>query len=183
VTDYAAMRGYHTNFRNACATASPVPPSTGSSPGNDNGGLLGVKGQMGGAGGGMTQGKVALTDATDGESNTIAFAEDAGRHQVYARRTPVTPNSAGAAGWALNAGFTDYNTAIFIRGYDATGPVRDGGCGATNANNVNQMYSFHTGGVMTTRGDGSVQFLRDSAAPGVVAALASRNGGEVVNDN
>ena len=36
---------------------------------------------------------------------------------------------------------------------------------------------------MTLRGDGSVLFLKDAAAPGVIAALASRNGGEVVTDN
>ena len=28
VTDYAAVRGYHVNFRNACATTSPFPPQT-----------------------------------------------------------------------------------------------------------------------------------------------------------
>src|SRR5262249_39127435 len=122
-TDYAAMRGYHNNFRTACATNSPANASNGSSPGNDNGGLMGIKGQM--TGGTLTLGKLTFASASDGLSNTIVMAEDAGRHQVYANRTPVTPNAPGQAGWALNAAAADYNTAILIRGFDGTGTVRD----------------------------------------------------------
>jgi hypothetical protein len=180
-TDYAAVRGYHTNFRNACATTSPAPPSTGSGPGSDNGGFLGIKGLM--SNGSMSQGALKLGAAIDGTSNTIMFAEDAGRHQVFARGIAISPNGPGQAGWTLNAAAADYNTAIFIRGFDSTGTVQDGGCNAVNANNVNQIYSFHTGGGMTLRGDGSVQFLKNAAAPAVVAALASRAGGEPVQDN
>ncbi|HEY1189007.1 MAG TPA: DUF1559 domain-containing protein [Gemmata sp.] len=180
-TDYSAVRGYHNNFRNACATSSPAAPSTGSSAGNDNGGIMGIMGATTGTS--LTTGKVRLTDVADGTSNTVIMAEDAGRHQVYAKRTPVTPNTPGAAGWTLNAAASDYNNAIFLRGYDTTGTSRDGGCCIVNCNNVNQIYSFHTGGAMTVRGDGSVQFLKESTAPGVVAALASRAGGEVVTDN
>ncbi|MCI0700048.1 MAG: DUF1559 domain-containing protein [Planctomycetia bacterium] len=180
-TDYAAVRGYHNNFRNACATTSPAPPSSSSCVGCDNGGLMGIKGRM--TGGTLTLGKLQLTSASDGLSNTIVMAEDAGRHQVYAQRTPITPNGPGQVGWTLNAAAADYNTAIHIRGYNGTGTSIDGGCSAVNVSNRSQMYSFHTGGVMTLRGDGSVQFLRDGTAPGVVAALASRSGGEVFSDN
>ena len=180
-TDYAAVRGYHNNFQSSCATTSPAAPSTGSSPGNDNGGMMGIKGQTTGTA--LATGKVKLTDVTDGLSNTIAMAEAAGRHQVYARRTAVSPNGAGQAGWTLNAAAADYNTAIFLRGFDNTGTSRDGGCCVVNCSNVNQLYSFHSGGVNTLRGDGSVQFLKDATAPGVVAALVSRAGGEVVMDN
>lgn len=180
-TDYAPVRGYHNNFRNACATSSPLAPSSSSSAGSDNGGLMGIKGLN--VNGSLTQGKIRLTDATDGLSNTIAIAEDAGRHQVYAQRVPVSPNAPGQAGWALNAAVPDYNTAIFVRGFNPAGTSVDGGCCVINCSNLNQMYSFHTSGVMTLRGDGSVQFLRDSTAPGVVAALVSRAGGEVFAEN
>jgi len=45
----------------------------------------------------------------------------------------------------------------------------------------NQMYAFHTGGTNVARCDGGVQFLQNSIAPGVLAALVSRNGGEVID--
>ncbi|MCS6865129.1 MAG: DUF1559 domain-containing protein [Gemmataceae bacterium] len=180
-TDYAVVRGYHNNFRNACATTSPLAPSTGSSTGADNGGMFGIYGGM--RNGSLFVGAIKFDGITDGLSNTIAFGEDAGRHQVYARGRAVMPNGPGEAGWTLNAAYADNNTAIFIRGFDATGTVRDGGCDAINANNVNQFYSFHPGGVMTLRGDGSVQFLRNGTPAGVVAALASRAGGEAFTDN
>ena len=52
-----------------------------------------------------------------------------------------------------------------------------------NCNNVDELYGFHTGGVMTLRGDGSVRFLADSVAPGVLVALISAQGSEPATDN
>jgi prepilin-type N-terminal cleavage/methylation domain-containing protein len=180
-TDYSPVRGYRSEFQSGCATTSPPPPTNSSSPGSDNGGLLGVKGLM--RNGSLVFGATKILAATDGLSNTIMVAEDGGRHQVYAKGKAI-PGGPGTSGWTLNAGITDYNNAIFIRGFDAsTGTLQDQGCAAVNANNVNQIYGFHTGGAMTLRGDGSVQFLRDSAPPGVIAALASRAGGEPFSDN
>jgi prepilin-type N-terminal cleavage/methylation domain-containing protein len=181
VTDYAAVRGYHSNFRNSCAATSPLPLSDGSGPGSDNGGMMGIKGLSNA--GTLTLGKLRLTDAIDGLSNTIVMAEDAGRHQVYAMGRAITPSTPGSSGWTLNAAWPDYNTAIRLRGFDATGTIQDGGCCIINCNNVNQIYSFHSGGAMTLRGDGSVQFLRSSTAAGLVAALVSRAGGEAFSDN
>jgi prepilin-type N-terminal cleavage/methylation domain-containing protein len=181
LTDYAAVRGNHTTFVKACATTSPVPSTTSSSPGSDNGGYLGVKGLM--SNGSLTQGKTKLTDATDGTSNTILLAEDAGRHQLYAKRTPISPNTPGGPGWSLNAAVADYNTAIFVHGYDNAGLSRDGGCCVVNCSNDSQIYSFHAGGALSLRGDGSVQFLKEATAPGVLAALVSRSGGEALSDN
>ena len=76
-TDYAAIRGIHTNFRNACATTSPAPPSTSNSAGSsDNGGALGKAGQM--ASGSMKN-ATRMAEMIDGTSNTLMFGEDAGR--------------------------------------------------------------------------------------------------------
>jgi prepilin-type N-terminal cleavage/methylation domain-containing protein/prepilin-type processing-associated H-X9-DG protein len=181
-TDYAAVRGYHGNFRNSCATTSPAPLSNGSGVGSDNGGALGIKGQTTGTQ--LTTGLMTFAMITDGLSNTILMAEDAGRHQVYAKGKLITPNGPGQAGWTLNAAFADYNTAIFVRGFDSTtGTVQDGGCCVINCNNVNQMYSFHPGGINILRADGSVSFLRETTAPGVLAALVSRDGGEASTQN
>jgi prepilin-type N-terminal cleavage/methylation domain-containing protein/prepilin-type processing-associated H-X9-DG protein len=180
-TDYAAIRGYHSNFRNACATTSPAPPSNGSGVNADNGGALGIFGQTQGTN--LQAGRMTFAAMSDGLSNTLVFTEDAGRHQVYAQRRPVSPNGAGQAGWTLNAGYADYNTAIFVRGFSPDGMTRDGGCCVINCNNVNQIYSFHSGGVNALRGDGSVRYIRDSIAPGVLAAIISRAGGESLSDN
>jgi prepilin-type N-terminal cleavage/methylation domain-containing protein len=179
-TDYSPIRGYHNNFRNACAPGTPLVPGNG-----DEGGALGVKGVWTTS---LTRGKIALIQIPDGTSNTLLYAESAGRHQVYAKRVPVSPNTPGTPGWALNCGFFDYNIAIRVRGFDNAGLSQDGGCCVVNCTNGGsagsyQMYAFHSGGLNALRGDGSVQFLRDQTAPGVVAALVSRNGGEVFSDN
>jgi prepilin-type processing-associated H-X9-DG protein len=126
---------------------------------------------------GLTVGRISIVHLTDGSSNTLLVAESAGRHQVYARNRLTSA-------WALNASYFDYNATIQVRGFSNDGLVPDGGCCVINCTNgggaaAYQMYSFHTGGMNALRGDGSVQFIRDSVAPAIVAALVSRNGQEV----
>jgi prepilin-type N-terminal cleavage/methylation domain-containing protein len=174
-SDYAPVRGYHGNFRNACASASPAPA------GGDEMGVMGIKGTM--TNNEMATGKIKLTGITDGTSNTMMYAESVGRHQVYANMTPVQPSTAGAAGWALNCGFSDYNIAIRVRGYSNNGVTADGGCCVINCTNggsagAYQIYSFHSGGAHYVRADGTVHFLPVNTPPGVLAALISRNGNE-----
>ncbi len=173
-TDYAPFRGIHPNFKNACAPASPADAS-----GDSGVAALGIRGQMTPKG---LQGKVTITQISDGTSNTLLMGEDAGRHQMYAKGKPVTPNAPGQVGWLLNSAWADYNVAIRVRGFSNDGLIQDGGCCVVNCNNANQLYAFHSGGVNVGRCDGSVQFLRDSVAPGVLAALVTRSGGEVFND-
>jgi prepilin-type N-terminal cleavage/methylation domain-containing protein/prepilin-type processing-associated H-X9-DG protein len=174
-TDYAPIRGIHPNFQ-SCATASPVDKDS------DHGvGALGNRIKVNPGGG--AQGALRIADMTDGTSNTILFGEDAGRHQMYARGKPVTPNAPGQIGWLLNAAWADYNVAIRVHGYSSDGLQQDGGCCVVNCNNANQFYGFHSGGVNALRGDGSVQFLKESIAPGILAALVTRAGGEVISDN
>jgi prepilin-type N-terminal cleavage/methylation domain-containing protein/prepilin-type processing-associated H-X9-DG protein len=175
-TDYAVVRGYTSHFQSTCLPAgSPPPPGNG-----DDGGALGVKGHMTGTA--MTSGLIRITDIKDGTANTIMVSEDAGRHQIYAKRTPVMPNAPGKVGWTLNAAWADYNAAINVHGFDNTGTVQNGGCCVINCNNVNEFYSFHNSGVNALRADGSVRFTSESIAPGVLGALITRAGGEVFND-
>jgi prepilin-type N-terminal cleavage/methylation domain-containing protein/prepilin-type processing-associated H-X9-DG protein len=169
-TDYGVVRGLSSVFCQSCAPASP----------SGNVGVMGVTGVMSPQG--LTAGKVSLLSITDGTSNTIMVAEDAGRQQVYANGLPVSPNGPGQVGWTLNAAWADKNTEIVVTGFDSTGTLVNGGCCVVNCNNVNQIYGFHTGGANTLRADGSVQFLTTGTAPGVVAALVTRAGGEVFND-
>ena len=181
-TDYAAIRGIHSHFQKACAPGSPVPATDSHTKGtSDNGGAMGKAALI--LPGGTMQNTVRFADITDGTSTTLMIGEDAGRHQVYAMGKPIMPNGPGQAGWTLNAAAADYNTYIQIHGFDATGTMIDQGCNAINANNVNELYSFHPGGVNTLRCDGSVQFLTNSVAPGVLGALATRSGGEAFNDS
>jgi prepilin-type N-terminal cleavage/methylation domain-containing protein/prepilin-type processing-associated H-X9-DG protein len=173
-TDYAAIRGIHANFRNACAPDSPLPS------GADALGAMGVFGQM--APEGLTVGRVRIQQITDGTSNTMIVGEVAGRQQVYAKGKPISPNGPGQVGWTLNAAWADYNTYIRVRGFSNDGTIQDGGCCCVNCNNVNQIYSFHAGGANALRGDGSVQFLGDQTPPGIVAGLITRAGGEVFSE-
>jgi len=178
VTDYGIVRGMHPNFRNACSTATLA---GGAFPANDDLGAMGVLGLMSPQGA-MSRGRTRLSDVRDGTSTTIMVAEDAGRHQVYAKGVAVQPNAAGSAGWTLNAAWSDYNAAIRVRGFDGTGTVQDGGCCVVNCNNVSQIYSFHTGGANVVRADASVQFLSEAVPPGVLGALVTRSGGEVYSE-
>jgi hypothetical protein len=126
-----------------------------------------------------------MVDILDGRANTLIMGEDAGRQQVWItgpnQLMPNVPPS--DPGFALNAAWADYDTAIQIHGYDGTGKTRVGGCCAINCNNKNQLFSFHSGVVNTLRAHASVQFLKASVAPGIVAALVTREGGEVFADD
>jgi prepilin-type N-terminal cleavage/methylation domain-containing protein/prepilin-type processing-associated H-X9-DG protein len=179
-TDYAPIRGTHNNFRNACAPTLPTP--------SNECGALGIFGEM--TPNGLTKGRATFASIIDGTSNTIAIAEAAGRHQVYAKGRAVSPNAPGQVGWTLNAAFFDHNTTIQVRGFSNDGLTVDGGCCVVNCTNgyttpftQGQLYGFHSGGLNVLRADGSVQFLRDSTDPAVVGALVSRNGNEVVPGN
>lgn len=169
-TDYAPVRGTHDNFRAACAPAVPLP--------TNECGALGVFGDMTPPGT-LNKGRARMAEITDGTSNTILVGECAGRHQVYTRgRNRVVPNAAGQVGWTLNAAYFDHNNKLTVRGFSNDGVTRDGGCCVVNCVNVENFYSFHSSGVMLVRCDGSVQLLSESAAPSVVGALVSKNGGE-----
>jgi prepilin-type N-terminal cleavage/methylation domain-containing protein len=159
ITDYAVMQGISATFQAQCAPATPY----------TDGGNVGAMGRKGVP--------TRLTDITDGTSNTLLFVEDAGRQTNYIRGQAV-PNS-----YLLNAAWADYNTKVRVHGFSSDGRVREGGCCVVNCNNDDEIYAFHTSGANTLRGDGSVQFLRESIAPGVLAALVSRAGGEVLSDN
>jgi prepilin-type N-terminal cleavage/methylation domain-containing protein/prepilin-type processing-associated H-X9-DG protein len=129
--------------------------------------------------GGMMRDKVTrIAEITDGTSNTILVAEDAGRPQWYnADRQifipiPAPPN--GQAGWA------DPNGPFSIDGSYPSGQV-PGPC-SINCSNNSEVYSFHPVGANVVFADGSVHFLNSDMNLCVLASLTTRAGGEVIPD-
>ena len=55
-----------------------------------------------------------------------------------------------------------------------------GGTCVINCTNDSEFYSFHTGGINVTMGDGSVRFLRQSTSAVTLAALVTRDAGDIV---
>lgn len=167
VTDYAPTRGVHSWLQQCASATTPV--------GSDNDGMLGSSDIKN-----IT--KVTFAEVTDGLSNTICFAEIAGRQKIYFRGKPTPGTTLLDGGLTLNSAWPDYNTARRIRGYSDAVPGAQG-CSSINNLNVDGLYSFHTNGVNILRGDGSVSFLKQTTAPGVVAALITRSGGEALNSD
>jgi prepilin-type N-terminal cleavage/methylation domain-containing protein/prepilin-type processing-associated H-X9-DG protein len=123
---------------------------------------------------------VTLQSITDGTSNTLMMSEylmatshldndwrgdiqnDDGTFRFH---TLTTPNSTvpDQVNWAIPNG-------------DPAMPVN------TNSPEFNAARSRHTGGVNVAMCDGSVQFISNSIASGVWAAMGTMNGGEVVGN-
>ena len=164
-TDYVPIRGIH----NSLWPCAGLPPT-----GDSHNGMLGTANMI-------TKRRITLGEVTDGLSNTFCFVELAGKQNLYFRGrqipTPITQN--------LNSYYGDWNVARHTRGYSGldgstVASSQNLGCSAINVTNTNSPYSFHTGGIQTVRGDGSVSFLSDSIAVPVFVALVTRDGGEVV---
>jgi prepilin-type N-terminal cleavage/methylation domain-containing protein/prepilin-type processing-associated H-X9-DG protein len=136
--------------------------------------------------------KVRLTDVTDGLSNTIHLTESAGKPDLYraGKLVGTAPNPrVQGGGWCRPASEVPY-----LIGLESTGTAA--GTQGINAANgfavtvypdpkfvtdgTGQVYGFHSGGVNALFGDGSVRFIRQSISIRTLAALITRNGGEVV---
>jgi prepilin-type N-terminal cleavage/methylation domain-containing protein/prepilin-type processing-associated H-X9-DG protein len=131
-----------------------------------------------------------ISAITDGTSNTMIISECGGkpvgynrRHQIYLSEVnglpvdgSIEPVSSGGGAWPDNFIYS----ALAGARCDDSG-ARLGPC-MINTTSNNEIYSFHTGGANALFGDGSVHFLNESIAPGVVIGLVTRSGGEVVGD-
>jgi len=136
-----------------------------------------------------TEGPTKVTSITDGTSNTILFAECAGREDVYrmgklfaaAQTNPSLPNVARARGGAWATNDNPYEIGQRIQWPGAQGTLPASVPMKINASNEwgFVFYSFHTGGANCAMADGSVRLLKDSTALAALAALCTRAGGEV----
>ncbi|MBN9119440.1 MAG: DUF1559 domain-containing protein [Planctomycetes bacterium] len=107
-----------------------------------------------------------VTGVTDGTSNSMMLAEDAGRPDDYVAGQRTT-NVRNDAGWADPQSSYSVDTVC-------------GGTQAINCKNDNEIYSFHSGGATVLFGDGSVRFLRSSLDIKILGAMVTAAGGEVV---
>ena len=130
-----------------------------------------------------------ILSTTDGTSNTVLLGECAGREDIWRGRvmTPAQtdkslPNPARARGgaWATNDNPYEIGQRLQWSGgaIPATVPMR---INASNEWGFN-FYSFHDGGSVFAFGDGSVRFLSESTTLANLAALCTRDGGEVIGD-
>lgn len=141
-----------------------------------------------------------LADVTDGLSNTIAFLESAGRPLVYRRGGAVdsdpSQHHTNGGGWGraatdiMLAGSKADGTAIgaglYINranGYDHAGEAygASGYPAPYGTEGSSQPFSFHPGGFNIALGDGSVRFFNENTSFDVVAALVTRNQGEITS--
>ena len=112
---------------------------------------------------------------TDGTSNTIMIAEDAGRPNLFRRGQDTSLTTADGWGWA------DPDCGFSVDGVQANLITTGGNC-YINCTNDSEFYSFHTGGTNVTLADGSVRFIRSSIAPATLAALVTRDAGDIVGN-
>ncbi len=119
-----------------------------------------------------------LQDATDGTSNTLLLVEDAGRPFIYG---PGKSRFATLSADRTGGGWGDPDSNIEIGGSDLQGNQNEGPC-AVNCSSDNEVYAFHDPGSQVLLADGSVHLLPKTTSLAVLAALMSREGGEMIPD-
>lgn len=136
-----------------------------------------------------------MADVTDGLSNTILYAESAGRPYIYQKnqrvQQPLNTNHVNGGGWCRPA--SDFS----IDGSSFDGKTFPGPC-AVNCTNgedfgttfphafygsegSSETYAFHPGGANVALGDGSVRLIAQTINIRDYARLITRSAGETVN--
>jgi len=136
-----------------------------------------------------------LAQVTDGLSNTILYAESAGRPSLYRRNTRVGTlpgNRVNGGGWVRPR--TDFSVdgssydGVTIPGPCALNCTNGDDFGSTpfphpyyGSEGSGEAYAFHPGGANFAFGDGSVRLLSQNIGIRDFARLVTRDGGESVN--
>jgi len=133
--------------------------------------------------------KRRIGSITDGTSNTIAMAEDAGRadvatggFMVIKTETMDDGTAADRRSWAWADPDNAFNVDKLVN--NSASP-RGGPPGCTwdivNCGPNEETFSFHPAGANVALADGSVHFVNDGIDAVTFTALMSKNGGEVVS--
>ncbi|MCA9126210.1 MAG: DUF1559 domain-containing protein [Planctomycetales bacterium] len=174
-SDYIATTGVLGAFARIAYAGNPG--------GNRHGAL-----QVAGLYGSSRSGKIG--SMTDGTSNTFLIGERTGGPDIYVGRTTSAALTSAliglnGGGWGdmLN-GENWIGGGLYASSYDPTNPaayLQEGPCGI-NCTNIRgrSFHSFHTGGAHFGLGDGSVQFLSENTEAQIIAAMITREKGEVV---
>ncbi len=122
-----------------------------------------------------------LAQITDGTSNTTTFLECSAGPQLYQLGRPTAGTTPNTQMWA------DHRNYSVLDGTNPANGVTDGLAAnrsvrtlAINGTNDSEPFSLHPGGINILKADGSVYFLKNSVSLGIVAALITREEGELL---
>ncbi|WP_261345373.1 DUF1559 domain-containing protein [Thalassoroseus pseudoceratinae] len=119
---------------------------------------------------------VGIRDVTDGTSNTIFVGEaPEGIHSIWIGHKNVFDQSAPLNERYASAGDTSWQACITFGG--TANPPGKLGCDFGQ-----EFHSYHSGGSQFLLVDGSARFVSETIDVITLAALLSRQGGEVVGD-
>ncbi|MGP0064496.1 MAG: DUF1559 domain-containing protein [Isosphaeraceae bacterium] len=148
----------------------------------------------------LKDGKTAISEITDGTSNTIAILECAGRDerfvsQFFEGQYPVVRGQGPAGGPNARHRFwrwADPGSAFGTSGQPNNKgiPTNEGvpwptttATAGNQAGPNEEPYSYHPGGVNALYGDGSVRFIKDSVNLVALRSILTLAGGDVVSSD
>jgi prepilin-type N-terminal cleavage/methylation domain-containing protein len=126
---------------------------------------------------GMTRDRetTRFADCTDGLTNSLMIAEDAGRPQTWQNGKRV--GDLAVPEWGV---WASRQFKIQPRGHTMDGAAFPGPC-AVNCSNDRGIYAFHPGIANVCMGDGSVRTLQEGLNIFVFYYLCTIQGGEIVS--
>jgi prepilin-type N-terminal cleavage/methylation domain-containing protein len=118
----------------------------------------------------------SIPEIRDGTSNTSVIAEDAGRPDRWQAGKLVTPGGQTDGSWA------DRDNEYITHGFTPDGTSTPGAC-HTNCTNVDEVYSFHSGGANHVFADGSVHFIKQSMDIRLFVKFLTRSGNDLTTND